>query len=263
MSAVARKRLNDLTGSEWKFWSRSVISKVYPPDLQHALRRQHGGQKPPRLCADLIKVFTHEGERVLDPLAGVGGSLLGATLCGREALGVELNPRWVAIYREVCGLEKLAEQECRIGDALQELPLLPPESFQFVLTDLPYWDMDKLKKTRSRKAAQSHLTSFGEGQGRPLEEWLAEMAAILRAAAGALEPRRYMAVFIGDMYRGDRFYQLGAAVARELEGHGLLLKANLVWYDVSKSLHVYGYPCAFVPSLVHQNILIFRKDGPS
>ena len=46
-------RVNDLTGREWVFWTRSVITKPYPPNLQHALRNRHGGQKPPDLCADL------------------------------------------------------------------------------------------------------------------------------------------------------------------------------------------------------------------
>ncbi len=260
-AAVKRKRLNDLTGSEWKFWSRSVISKVYPPDLQHKLRREHGGQKPPRLCEDLIRVFSHEGDRVLDPLAGVGGTLIGASLAGRGALGIERNPRWVEIYREVCRLETLEEQECRTGEASQVLRSLEEASFDFVLTDLPYWNMDSLSKTRGKRAAESHLSRFGAPQDQSKESWLEEMTTILAGAVRLLRPRKYMAVFIGDMYRGEEFHMLGADVARAVTENGMVLKANLIWYDVSKSLHVYGYPAAFVPSLIHQNILIFRKPA--
>ena len=93
--------VNDLTGREWVFWTRSVITKPYPPDMQHALRSAHGGQKPPALCADLIKIFTKAGQSVLDPLMGVGGTLLGASLCGRKAVGIEINPQWIDVYREV------------------------------------------------------------------------------------------------------------------------------------------------------------------
>ncbi|HET6486341.1 MAG TPA: DNA methyltransferase, partial [Spirochaetia bacterium] len=95
-------RVNDLTGKEWVFWTRSVITRPYPPNLQHALRSRHGGQKPPDLCADLLKVLTKAGQTVLDPFMGVGGVLLGASLCGRAALGVEINPEWVGIYDRVC-----------------------------------------------------------------------------------------------------------------------------------------------------------------
>ena len=41
---------------------------------------------------------------------------------------------------------------------------------------------------------------------------------------------------------------------------GLVWKANLVWYDVSKKLHLYGYQYSYIPSLIHQNVLVFRKE---
>ena len=96
-----RNKLNDLTGAEWQFSTKTVISKIYPSNLQHKLRSQHGGQKPPELCADLIKIFSKKGQKVLDPLAGVGGTLLGAALCEREAIGIELNQKWIDIYNNV------------------------------------------------------------------------------------------------------------------------------------------------------------------
>jgi hypothetical protein len=34
----------------------------------------------------------------------------------------------------------------------------------------------------------------------------------------------------------------------------------MVWYDVSKKLHLYGYQYSYIPSLIHQNILVFRKE---
>jgi DNA modification methylase len=67
-----RNTLNDLTGSEWKFSTKTVINKPYPINMQHKLRSEHGGQKPPELCADLIKIFTKSGDTVLDPFMGVG-----------------------------------------------------------------------------------------------------------------------------------------------------------------------------------------------
>jgi hypothetical protein len=82
---------------------------------------------------------------------------------------------------------------------------------------------------------------------------------VFGAALGLLEPRAYLAVFIGDMYHGGRLHFLSAELAAALEALGLTLKANLIWYDVSKSLHVYGYQYEFIPSMIHQSILVFRK----
>ncbi len=257
-----RNKLNDLTGSEWQFSTKTVISKIYPSNLQHNLRAKHGGQKPPQLCEDLIKTFTKSGQIVLDPLAGVGGSLLGAALCGRKAIGIEINPEWVNIYKEVCRLENLEEFPILIGDANIKLKEIELESVDFVLTDVPYWIMDKLSKTRSSAAdRQSNLSKFNDNDLQTKEEWLAEMKSIFEKVLPVLKQNGYMAVFIGDMYRGKEYHLLSAELAKVItEIEGFILKSDIIWHDGSKMLHIYGYPYAYVPSLIHQHILIFRKE---
>ncbi len=253
--------LNDLTGAEWKFSTKSVINKPYPVNMQHKLRSQHGGQKPPQLCADLIQTFTKKGQKVLDPFGGVGGTLLGASLIGRRATGVELEPRWIEIYKEVSTLENLEEQEFLQGDSKEVLLTIEPNSYDFILTDVPYWNIDKLAKTRSKAAKASKLATFNDGDDQTKDQWLDEMEKVLTAAHKCLKDGKYAAVFIGDMYRESRYHMLSASLAERLEATGnWILKANLIWYDVSKMLHVYGYPAAFVPSMIHQNILILKKS---
>ena len=63
------------------------------------------------------------------------------------------------------------------------------------------------------------------------------------------------------MYRENRYHCLSAELAQRLSAiPGLVWKANLVWYDVSKKLHLYGYQYSYIPSLIHQNVLVFRKE---
>jgi len=270
-------RLNELTGREWVYWTKSVITKPYPSNLQHRLRSRHGGQKPPELCADLIRVFSKPGETVFDPLAGVGGTLLGASLAGRAATGVEINPEWVGIYREVCRLEGIAEQRMVNGDArvVQEDLARGGFAAEFALTDVPYWRMDRAPRSKGkfkrvgeapREPRRSRLTAFTPEDYASKEEWLEQLAAIFEGTVRLLRPQRYLAVFIGDMYHGGEYHILSAELAAVLQRLGLRLKANLIWYDVSKSLHVYGYRYDYIPSLIHQNILVLRKeegDSPS
>ena len=64
------------------------------------------------------------------------------------------------------------------------------------------------------------------------------------------------------MYRDNEYHCLSAELAAVLGRiPGLVWKANLVWYDVSKKLHLYGYQYSYIPSLIHQNVLVFRKDA--
>ena len=157
--------LNELPGEEWLYFTKSLLTTAYPSELGHRARRAHGANKPPRLMARLIEFFTRSGELVLDPFAGVGGTLLGAAIARgpRRALGIELDPRWAAIYDDVVrdltaerdGLgPDLADLgtadpggprpfdpsglEMRVGDALAVLPTLETGSIDFVATDPPY-----------------------------------------------------------------------------------------------------------------------------
>jgi DNA modification methylase len=263
-------QVNDLTGKEWVFWTRSVITKPYPPNLQHKLRNLHGGQKPPDLCADLLRAFTKEGQSVLDPFMGVGGVLLGAARCGRKALGVEINPRWIEIYREVCGKEGIEEQETVQADAREALQSFSDRRFDCILTDVPYWKMDTAARSRgtfkrvgesARPVRASKLSAFQAEEFSSKEEWLQRMGEIFHLAAGLLKEKGYLATFIGDMYRDNQYHCLSAELAAVLASiPGLVWKANIVWYDVSKKLHLYGYQYSYIPSLIHQNILVFRRE---
>ncbi len=266
----AKNKVNDLTGKEWLFSTRSVITKPYPLNLRHDLRSQHGAQKPPDLCADIIRTLTKRGQTILDPLMGVGGVLLGAALSGRMATGIEINQKWIGLYKQVCREEGLQELECLCGDAACVLPTLSARTYDLVFTDVPYWKMDiaprskgRYKKVgeQSRPAPQSKLNAFGPHYADK-SEWLAKMGRVFALATGLLKDGGYLATFVGDMYFANEYHCLPAELAYELQQiEGLLWKANIIWYDVSKKLHLYGYQYAYIPSLIHQNILVFRKEG--
>lgn len=256
-----RNKLNNLTGSSWIYWTKTVIDSSYPSNYQHKLRAQHGGQKPPELCADLIRVFTKENQIVLDPLAGVGGTLLGASISNRKAIGIELNKKWIDIYHEVCLLENLEKQTYLNGDSKNVLDEINQNSIDFVLTDVPYWIMDKVKKTRSKKARSSKLTKFNEEKLQTKDEWLNDLKIIFDKVEKKLKNKKYMAVFIGDMYYEKEYHLLSAELSKKLtENTNLRLKSDIIWQDNSKSLHVYGYPFSYIPSIIHQHILVFQKE---
>ena len=58
--------LNDLTGSQWTHFLRSVFSSRYPTSGKesygHKIRKIHPSPKPPQLMRELIEFFTKENE---------------------------------------------------------------------------------------------------------------------------------------------------------------------------------------------------------
>ena len=57
----------------------------------------HNHQKPVALLDFLVQKSTLPGEVVLDPFAGSGSALLASALLGRQATGIELEPRHAAV----------------------------------------------------------------------------------------------------------------------------------------------------------------------
>ena len=297
MARHPRNTLNELTGEEWLYFTKSVWSTAYPSELGHALRKAHGANKPPRLMARLIEFFTRSGELVLDPFAGVGGTLLGAAIARgpRRALGVELAPRWAEVYARVVAeasadrdgkgplLADLGQSdpggirsfdpagcELRVGDALEILPTLAAESIDFVATDPPY--NVQLPMTMSGGAlAESFAnrrTDYAMVSDDPADlanapdypAFLDRMEDVLAQLVRVLRRGRYAVLIVRDAYQDGRYVFTGADLAARAANVGLTPKGDLIWYQAGTRLRPYGYPTGFVPNIAHQHLLVLRRD---
>src|SRR5262245_33999380 len=269
-----RNQLNDLSGRAWTYALRSVIATRYPTNGEegyaHALRRAHPSPKPPQLMAELIRFFTKAGGRVLDPFAGVGGTLLACAMEGRQGVGVELSSEYAEVYSRVCAELGLAPQTLVIGDArrLSEYPELAGEPFDLLLTDPPYAQMMAKPKTGERKKQ-------GRGDATPFtadpadlgnleyRAFLAALREVLAAGLGRLKPRGYLVLFCKDLQPTREHHNMLHAdiVGELLKLPDLSYRGYRIWHDMSQNLYPFGYPFAFVANQVHQFILVFRKEA--
>jgi DNA modification methylase len=273
-----RNRLNDLTGREWVYFLQSVQATAYPvrgpESYGHNLRRAHPSPKPPQLMADIIRFFTKAGGWVLDPFMGVGGTLLGCALTGRQGVGVDLSPDYLAIYRQVCVQEGLAEQLTLCGDArdLDCYPTVRDHVFDLILTDPPYGDMlarpqDGEKKKRTGSDAPTPFTAQPEDLGNlPYDAFLDALDGILAGAVRYLKPGGYLVVFAKDLQpTATHHNMLHADLAARLPGAipGLRFRGYKIWVDQTVRLYPFGYPFQFVANQLHQYILVFQAPaGP-
>lgn len=258
-----------------------MVSRTYPPSFSHDLRKEHGGIKPPELCFELLKSYGNSCSRVLDPFAGVGSTLVACSLAGKDGVGIELNERWGNIYQEVCKQNGLKEQEWFTGDSRTVLQNFPDNSFDFLLTDIPYYSMDKLKHTRgkfsrageeSEEKLPSSLKIFNEEPIPTKTEWLSLLKSVFKECHRVLSPNAVVLVFIGNMYRNVEqpnskprkkiglYHMLSAEVAQVIAEEGFTHIQELVWLDTGKKLGIYGYPFAWIPSMVDQRIQVFLKE---
>jgi DNA modification methylase len=289
--------LNELSGEEWLYFTKSVWGTAYPSELGHTRRKQHGANKPPRLMARLIEFFTTTGELVLDPFAGVGGTLLGAAIARgpRRALGLEIEPRWVAVY-EALVRELAAEHggrgplladmgpsdpggergfdasglEMRLGDSLELLPQIEADSVDFVATDPPYniqlpitMSGGKLAEEHAnRRTDYAMLTEHAGDLANSADyaTFLDRMETVFAQLLRVLRPDRYAAVIVRDAYQDGRYIFTGSDLADRATRAGFTAKGDVIWYQAGTRLRPYGYPRSFVPNIAHQHVLVLRRE---
>ena len=289
--------LNELSGEEWLYFTKSVWTTSYPSELGHDRRRVHGANKPPRLMARLIEFFTRTGEQVLDPFAGVGGTLLGAAIARgpRRAIGLELDPRWVTVFDEtVAALSAEREGagplladlgpndpggvrtfqpsalEMRHGDARELLRAIPDASIDFVATDPPYNVQLPMTMAGGPLAAAhaNRRTDYAMISDHPGDlanapdyaTFLDRMGDVFGELHRVLREGRYATVIVRDAYQDGRYLFTGADLAARASTAGFVPKGDLIWYQAGTRLRPYGYPRAFVPNIAHQHLLVLRKE---
>jgi len=104
----------------------------------------HPGKMLPELARRIIDEYSAPGQLVVDPLAGIGTTVVEAALLDRQAIGVELEARWATLAEE--NLDHMLDQgqrplaEVRRGDA-RRLPALLSDvagMVDLIVTSPPY-----------------------------------------------------------------------------------------------------------------------------
>ncbi len=272
-----KNSMNDLNGSEWLYYTRSVWVTSFPSRWGHKVRRKHGANKPPDLMRILIEFFTKPGDTVLDPFAGVGGTLIGASIATypRKAVGVEINPEWAKVYEKA--IEQIREKEAKgilkqkliVGDALEVLQKMDAESIDFIATDPPYYlHMKITMSTGDYPEHSNRKTNYNMRSDKAkdlanlssAEDFFDALEKIGEQCYRILKKKKYMALIIRDAYQEGKYIMTHARVAEVMKNAGFVLKGDIIWTQTGMKLRPYGYPYAFVPNIVHQHILIFRKE---
>ena len=290
--------LNELSGEEWLYFTKSVWGTAYPSELGHAVRKQHGANKPPRLMARLIEFFTMTGDLVLDPFAGVGGTLRGAAIARgpRRAIGLEIEPRWVDIFHAL--VRDLAAErggrgpliadigpsdpggergfdpsglEMRLGDSLVLLPEIASDSIDFIATDPPYniqlpitMSGGKLAEQHANRRTDYAMVTDHEGDlanSADYATYLDRMEVVFAELVRVLRLQRYAAVIVRDAYQDGRYLFTGSDLAGRATRAGFTVKGDVIWYQAGTRLRPYGYPHSFVPNISHQHVLILRRQA--
>jgi len=119
LSDTDKRRDNSKVGSGFgkKISNWIDREKAYPTNVLHLAtecnNKKHSAAFPEELPEWFIKLFTKEGDMVLDPFAGSGTTLFVAERMGRSAIGIEIMEDYYKMIKNQ--LEELYQPMLRFG----------------------------------------------------------------------------------------------------------------------------------------------------
>lgn len=276
MARSYRNRLNDLDPKSWLKFQKSWFVHNPPRRRKDVLR--HPAKFPETLAQEFIEFFTQRGGVVLDPMAGTGSALVAALRLGRHSYGVELNPAYAEIARQVVAEERASlgepaaglRAEVIQGDAAQIATLasrlsLPP--VDYVITSPPYWNMLRAAgaETQKRRRQAPEMDVFYSddpadlGNIEDYQAFLERLVEIYRGLKPFLRARAYLTIIVKNVKKGGKIYPLAWDLGRQL-GQVYALKDEKIWCQDDVRLAPYGLGSAWVSNTVHHYCLQFRNE---
>ncbi|ANY05748.1 TRM11 family SAM-dependent methyltransferase [Pseudonocardia sp. HH130630-07] len=208
-SGPASGRLDRGAGRVWLSAQRSPLAqrrdRLTPDSVEHPARML------PDLAAQIIDTYSRPGELVLDPMCGIGTTLVQAVRAGRRAVGIELESRWVRLADTnlTMAREDGFDADARVirGDARAAHRLLaehyPDGAVSLIVTSPPYGA--GVHGQVSNQIADDPIIKFDHHYATPaarsranlahVPSALAEsMTAVLRSAVRVLRPGGHVVI---------------------------------------------------------------------
>ena len=87
-----------LSAEEWRDWGSRAVWRI--PSVR--VNDKHEAMFPSALASRVARLFSDEGDLVLDPFVGSGTTAVAAAECGRRYIGIEKSPEYAALARREC-----------------------------------------------------------------------------------------------------------------------------------------------------------------
>jgi SAM-dependent methyltransferase len=218
----------------------SVWPTAQQPPARQRIGRYHPGstahpaKMAPAIARQVITGYTAPGDWVIDPMCGIGTSLVEAVHLGRHAVGVEYEPRWAQLAR--ANLSLAAKQgatgtgQVITGDARHLLSLVPRDlvgRVALVLTSPPYGASvhGQVHAQPGRGVAKRdyrYSRNRANLAHQPTRVLLDAFATILTCCVQLLRPGGVVAVTVRPFRRDGELVDLPTAVLAAGERAGLV-----------------------------------------
>ncbi len=253
--------LSCLTAKEWVKAQLGVWRFAYEKrDIRD--KSLHPATFPIALAKKVISLFTHEGELVIDPFMGSGTTLVAAQDLNRNAVGFDLQEKYIDLCVERLGANNLfnhAQQIAVQDDARYIAKYFAPESVSLIWTSPPYANLlNRKRKNKSRRGDERKNEQFGKVEQysqdprdlgtMPLEQYTQAMGDIFEELLPLLKPKAHCVINVADMWRENHRVTVHIALVEELRKRGYELRNIIIWdrTNIVNRIGIFGWPSNYI-----------------
>ncbi|MGF1431543.1 TRM11 family SAM-dependent methyltransferase [Kitasatospora sp. LaBMicrA B282] len=251
----------------------------------------HPAKMLPAIAAHAIATYTNPGDLVLDPMCGIGTTLVEAVHLDRNAIGIELEGRWTAVARANLNLARTqgatGTATVTTGDARHTHTHIDPAHHgrvQLLLTSPPYGASVHGRVNATRDTHHGGIAKFDTTYGTnpanlahaPTDHLLDAFATILTNCTPLLASGAHVAVTARPWRHHGELVDLPTAVIAAGQAAGLTpvercvallagvrdgeLLARPSFFQLTniRAARAAGVPMHLI---VHEDVLVFRKPG--
>jgi DNA modification methylase len=250
--------LNCLTAKEWLKRQLGVWQFYYEKrDIRD--KDVHPATFPIALATQVIELFTHRGELLLDPFVGSGTTLVSAQDTGRNAVGFDLKPEYVELSSARLGSGEMngAVQTAVCDDARNIPSHVEPESVGLIFTSPPYANLlNRKRKNKSRR--ERNTTQLGRVEQYSqdprdlgtleLDEYARAMGDVFEGLRPLLRPKAHCVINVPDMWWEDSRITIHVALIEELRRRGYELRNVIIWdrTNIVNRIGIFGWPSNYI-----------------
>lgn len=255
------KKISCVNGKDWLKGMVTIKEFFYEKrDIRD--KNIHPATYPIALPAHFIKLLTHEGELVLDPFAGIGSTLVAAQDLNRNAVGFDLNQKYLDITKERLSQSRLTSnsQQITVCDESHNISkYLKENTISLCITSPPYAMMlnrPRLNKSiRGDRRKNEHFLKVQQYSNNPLDlgtmDHVAYGKALTEIYAGILplmKPKAHCIVNINDVWWENKRYLTHVCIIEALQKAGFEFRNTFIWdkRNLVNGVGIFGFPNNFI-----------------
>lgn len=220
----------------------------------------HPATFPIALAKRIISLFTHEGELVLDPFVGSGTTLLAAQDLNRNAVGFDLQQKYIDLCVARLNSDNLFNkaQQIAVQDDARNIPAyFEPGTISLIWTSPPYANLlNRERKNKSRRDRKNEQFGKVEQYSQdprdlgvmPIDEYTQAMGDIFAQLLPLLRPKAHCVINVPDMWWENERITIHVALIEELRRRGYELRNVVIWdrTNIVNKVGVFGWPSNYI-----------------